>query len=132
MYLSSPVTIFSICCVFTFKYAPLAISVQLLIEWRLFEQTALHFASFYEHPDVCRLLCESGAPLDALDKKGRRPAMDTRNPTVRALIVAFERRRTLRTVLVTAAAGAAMCSVAFLLVRRAQAAPAAPAQRSGL
>uniref|UniRef100_A0A7S0QPY2 Ankyrin repeat domain-containing protein n=1 Tax=Cryptomonas curvata TaxID=233186 RepID=A0A7S0QPY2_9CRYP len=95
------------------------------------EQTALHFAAFYEHPDVCRLLCASGAPLDALDKKGRRPAMDTRNPAVRSLIVAFERRRTLRTVLITTAAGAAIFSVVFLLVRRAHATPTAPAQRSG-
>ncbi len=106
-------------------------SVQLLTERLRFEQTALHFAAFYEHPDVCRLLCANGAPLDALDRKGRRPAMDTRNPSVRALIVAFERRRTLRTVFVTAAAGAAIFSVAYLLVRRAYASPAAPAQRSG-
>ncbi len=58
--------------------------------------------------------------------------MDTRNPAVRDLIVGFERRRTLRTVLIAAAAGAGIFSVAFLLVRRANATPTAPAQRSGV
>jgi hypothetical protein len=57
--------------------------------------------------------------------------MDTRNPAVRAVIVGYERRSTLRTGLLAAAAAAAIFSVAYVLVRRADAAQAAPQSRSG-
>jgi hypothetical protein len=90
-------------------------------------QTALHFAAFYQHPEVCRLLCSHGAPLNALDRKGRRPAMDTRSDTVRAVIVGFERRHQLRAALLAATAAAAIGAAAFYFTRRT--APPAPAGR---
>ncbi len=74
---------------------------------------------------VCRLLCARGAPLHALDGKGRRPAMDTRNPVVRNTILAFERRRLLRLLLAPAAVAAAATAAAIFLVRRSRAAAAA-------
>ena len=49
-------------------------------------QYPLHFAAFQRHPSTVRLLLDHGANPFVLDRKGRTPAEDTSDPTIRAMI----------------------------------------------
>ncbi|CAJ1957833.1 unnamed protein product [Cylindrotheca closterium] len=51
-------------------------------------QYPLHFAAFKEKKDAVTILLESGANPRSLDRKGRTPAQDTKNETIRDMILA--------------------------------------------
>ena len=50
-------------------------------------QYPLHFAAFKQHPDIVKLLLDSGANPRVLDRKGRTPAEDTSSESIRNLIL---------------------------------------------
>ena len=52
-------------------------------------QYPLHFAAFKQHPEVVRVMLESGAcDTTVTDRKGRTPAEDTKDESIRDMIVA--------------------------------------------
>jgi HAD superfamily hydrolase (TIGR01549 family) len=50
-------------------------------------QYPLHFAAFKQHEDIVKLLLQSGANPRVLDRKGRTPAEDTSNESIRERIL---------------------------------------------
>ena len=62
---------------------------------------------------VCALLCQHGAPLNALDRKGRRPATDTSSDNIRAMLQWYE----LRAAGVRLAGAACVLGIGFLVAR---------------